>query len=771
MSASDDDFDALLSQAEVKEDFMDCGFEGDFVEPPSTPVQPEIKLENERRSGATAAQGKKFKVKVVEEFSGNCFRYIGSGASFCLRKNCSIKHGTYVGSVEQASFKPSPGGDFVIMKSVHVAFTSPTLNLSSVADEVVDTWEGSAYSLVEWQDFFQASDQGEDVVMSITDIKTEAQAARSLDSMFQTPAKKSRRVVISEPDPEFEVYESVFMSNEMRSSFKQSATPATIADSVVTLDRTLAKLSKGVSKMVLEGSSRTRENEAIADKSFRMAKGLEGLVGMSKVMEDSDWMCPTVWGTLATIGAEVSSLKDRKESPPPPAPVLDLGPIKAEVKADIKADLKLAQAKLTASMTKIGSFSRTFAKLMLQRVSGAEEEIKRILQKVRSPLANDTIGDDLDGLLAAADNKTRRYSPPSPPQGDRLTSLEDKLNKVLASNEDLERRLARILADSEVDAVKFAGLGLKSVQEVAAWVAIHFPCRSYGLIVDAYLMFDLLADDGPQTQKDLFTEMKRRLELNIATEAEGQALTAFLSEVPRIFHTSSTSFLMSGDKTTFFSKVPSHKAWAGPNGLKQLIASRMSRLKMSLRVVLTNELDMGTLAYAVAIEALEKTITWIVAFIAYLDKTYEHLHVQVGFTSVRAWALTTQLGCRIFSDLYSVRVGTMKAMGIDSLSICPAILWSVFRTHDKMTGFELANFEDHPSIASEFVKFLATNTGIEGMAVLQEDIKELKTKVKEMDKQTSLAGAKADKAVSVADVAKKASDTLSKQVDKIAAKM
>ena len=113
----------------------------------------------------------------------------------------------------------------------------------------------------------------------------------------------------------------------------------------------------------------------------------------------------------------------------------------------------------------------------------------------------------------------------------------------------------------------------------------------------------------------------------------------------------------------------------------------------------------------------------------------------------------------------------MKAMGVDSISICPAILWLVFRTHDKMTGFELANFEDHPSIASEFVKFLATNTGIEGMAVLQDDIKDLKTKVKEVEKQISLAGAKADKAVSVADVAKKASDTLSKQVDKIAAKL
>ena len=87
-------------------------------------------------------------------------------------------------------------------------------------------------------------------------------------------------------------------------------------------------------------------------------------------------------------------------------------------------------------------------------------------------------------------------------------------------------------------------------------------------IVGTYLVFKLLAEDGPQTQKDLMAEMKRRLKLNIAMEAKGQALTAFLSEVPRIFHTSSTSFQLMGEKTSFFSKVPSHKAWAGPNGLK-----------------------------------------------------------------------------------------------------------------------------------------------------------------------------------------------------------
>ena len=54
------------------------------------------------------------------------------------------------------------------------------------------------------------------------------------------------------------------------------------------------------------------------------------------------------------------------------------------------------------------------------------------------------------------------------------------------------------------------------------------------------------------------------------------------------------------------------------------------------------------------------------------------------------------------------------------------------------------------------------------MAVLQEDVVSLKAKVKEIEKQAWLAFTNANKALTVAGLAKKASDTLSKQVDKLA---
>ena len=77
-----------------------------------------------------------------------------------------------------------------------------------------------------------------------------------------------------------------------------------------------------------------------------------------------------------------------------------------------------------------------------------------------------------------------------------LAALELRLDRVLDSNEDLGHRLVRILAESEVNVVKFAGLGLCSVEEVHA---INFPKRACDLIIDAYLLFDLIVDDGPSS--------------------------------------------------------------------------------------------------------------------------------------------------------------------------------------------------------------------------------------------------------------------------------
>jgi hypothetical protein len=93
----------------------------------------------------------------------------------------------------------------------------------------------------------------------------------------------------------------------------------------------------------------------------------------------------------------------------------------------------------------------------------------------------------------------------------KMLEMEASLKVLTEANARLEQRFLQVIADNEADAVKFAGLGLRSLEETAAWVENHFSSRSYGLIFDVYLLFDLLAEDGgATTTKDFMTEMKRR---------------------------------------------------------------------------------------------------------------------------------------------------------------------------------------------------------------------------------------------------------------------
>jgi hypothetical protein len=743
----DDELEAMLAEAEVKEDYLDLGMPGQVSGTASVPDSPARK--ESRKLIGTAANGKKYKVKSVNGRSNMCLSYIGSGATFCLRVNCPTNHGSASEEGSQV-FEPPEEGVLVILKNAQVAFAAPVLRASSVESDVAEDWEGQSFAFEDWQQMFRASNQGKNVVMSFQDIKLEVDATRNVES-FRTPAKR-KKVTILEPDMAFEGYSKVLTSPQAQSQFKRAANSASLADSIVGLDTALGSLSLGVERLFEGSVVAIREVESVADMAYRKSMGLENTIGSSQLMGDSEYAHPTLWGSLATIGMELTSMRNAK---PPPA--LDLGPFRAEVKR--------SQEGLVTSMTKISSFTRAFSKSLLTRVAGLEEETKRIRKMVEQSENQNQPVDEFDSLLAEAGAQGRTNHRATDVGLSRIEKLEATVERVLAANESLEQRFAQVISENEADAIKFAGLGLRSLEETAAWVESHFPKRAYGLIFDVYLLFDLIADEGAVTQKDLMTEMKRREELDIATEAEGQALTAFLCEVPRLFHSTSGTLALLADNASHLSKVPTHKAWAnGTGGLKKTIEKKLSRLKSSLREVLGIELGAGTVAYSVAVEALEKSISWIGSFLSFIDQTYESLHVQSNFSSPRAWALTTQLGRRIFADLHSVRVGTTKAMGKGRRAICPVILWSVFRTHDKMAAFEIANFEDHPSIASEYVKFLATNSGLEVVTKLEEEVVSLKGKVKEVEKQSNGAAVKADKASSAVDLVKKQSDALAKKV-------
>jgi hypothetical protein len=133
--------------------------------------------------------------------------------------------------------------------------------------------------------------------------------------------------------------------------------------------------------------------------------------------------------------------------------------------------------------------------------------------------------------------------------------------------------------------------------------------------------------------------------------------------------------------------------------------------------------------------------------LSFIDTLYEKLHVDSRFSAEQSWSLTTQILDRICEELYAPKMGVQETMTIDDpSSICSHILWASLRTHDIMEGYIDTQFENHPSIAAEYVKFLATNSG-------HDKVDKLAVEVKGMVEDVAAAVKGCKTAVSKADVA------------------
>jgi hypothetical protein len=76
------------------------------------------------------------------------------------------------------------------------------------------------------------------------------------------------------------------------------------------------------------------------------------------------------------------------------------------------------------------------------------------------------------------------------------------------------------------------------------------------------------------------------------------------------------------------------------------------------------------------------------------------------------------------------------------------MLWASFRVKDIMTVYIDLNFIDHPTVASEYVKFLATNSGFEKVDKISVEMTLLRTENKNLKLELKKAQTKADTASS-----------------------
>lgn len=656
--------------------------------------------------------GKKYGVAKVEKDSGMCLSKIGAGGTLCLRKNCEV--GSHV---EAEKFVVTEHGSILVLKNTNVAFCEPTVDSGQLTEDVWAEWQDVGLPLGIWSDRFLAVDNR----TSDTSPMTKAVLELGMEEFhvaktFKTPGKRVKNMLGGNMAV-FSPYQAKILE-EHRADFINDSTEAGAATLIVDLDSEMARLARLVVELGLETKS---EFIALEDSMRHVSNKTQILVkqlGKCPTGLSGAYEAPTLWGSLGLISDMISDC-----------------PTKSQVEAEVT---KVHSDGKTMTKT-LETKTVTLAKNLLNRIEKTESELA-ILKNIR---------------VSTTSGFGTNFAPAS----------EEEVEEIRSTLERMEGEFGRFKAENEVTSVKFGGLGLRGFDECEAWIAKNFPDRAYGTVVDVYALFDRIVDDGSSNMAEMLASMEKRMKLKIDTAAEAQAIAAFLNEVPRIFHSPEATEVHIDSHVSMLSKLPSIDHWSkGQHCLKNVIVKKLNKIKTSIKRDMERRLPLNSVALQVAIEGLEKSCSWILNLIKFMDGSFESLHQTSKFSKKQAWSLVTQLIRRIFYDLHAVRVGVLDSMTTDKESICAAVLWGVFQTQDVMEDYEKHNFENHPSMASEYVKFLATNSGFEVMEDLEATVTRLDKENGELKRALTEAKRKADVANSAADRAEKAVNDLAKRV-------
>ena len=747
--------------------------------------------------GTVPVSVKSFSVVVIDCSDDTvCFGSVGAGGSICVRSKCGIKSHT----LSKSKFAGRSAAYAFIQRGIPGSvFSEPHLEVRSIPRGVLDEWGTQRRSLMEWNLEFQAVEATDDSTATSEEIKEEASFLARADKV-RTPSKKRREMdEIMESDFVIlgwrgESYQkvlpeegSVELENQIQGGFKKGVVTRAVAG----IESKLESMSKGMVEL-----SQLSHNRFISiEESIRVCGGivqtLRSKIG-KEVSFHERFEAPTLWGTTSFISDDLTRVDEEV------AMIMkDIEPLKETIsilktRFNDSESTKDATDKLvkivTIIMTKVQSLTPEISSIRADMeslkvsvsnnnlsgtrmrqgadrgVSGVRETKDTLTYKVIPSAVDDLMslvcdnsedgggGDELSCTTPISNHAggLRTLST----NGGRAAALKPNVPGENWDNSAILRQLVddvrSLKSGSEETSIKFGNLGFRNIHECSRWIEENFSCMRYGLIMDPLVMLERIYGDDEVDAVSLLKTLESRLKLKIETGAEASALNALRHSRPRIFHKGRPTMVNLSNKSRL-NLLPSHADWkSGGEGVKAFIVHKMNILHASIASDISFELGRHpstAVAQMVATMSLTATITFITQLLGMVDAIYERLFSLSKFSSDQAWSLTTQVLDRVLSDLYAPKDGIGESLTTRSpLSICAHLMWCSFRTHDVMSQYVLHNFEDHPAVSTEYVKFLATNSGSDKVAKLGDQVEAMKIKVTSATDEAKKAVSKADTA-------------------------
>jgi len=652
-----------------------------------------------------------------------CMGWIGSdGRRFCIIKGCTTK------KHQSDKFEAAPN-HFYIKSSATQAFCAPTVDSDKISLGQAVEFMTLAKTVEDWVNVFSVLESAEED-LSLEEVERKLEFLEKAKT-HRTPAKEPR------------LSESAFLAKDLEDMLEEIPDevtkmttfgwsrdlPKEFASAVEVLGRVVNSLTAAVpsalSDSALRVSKASQEFEALYDQLNARLISMEGVVGERE--DASEEIPPTIWdsvralfdwsreeSTPATVATEASS-PDPFETGRTGRRVFDaLAVMRKQRALDVQAQTELSE-KLSAHMRQAKSLFESLTKKLASVVKAQNESTREVnrLSATGSGMSHSRgTPDGLDALMAGLGG-----------------APESEIEALRKEVKGLRKLLEQAQEEGGKELVEIAGLKFHNREELGAWLMENAPHPPIGAFVGFHGLLQQVHFDstGYESMPSILKSLSLKADMNLKTNGDALVLAAVRSAIPPVFGEGKAP---TGEDRSAFHAFHTFNDWKNMNGrdgfVNEFVALKL-QARDGIKMEAETRLEPGSAAAMLASTCLTKAENFADAYIKFLTTTCEELSQASGFPKKKAWALTTSMGKRICQEIHKESGALARSLIVskdekDWDQLCVMLLWATLREHMVMEEYIQKDFKDHTSVASEYVKFLATNSGFETVSGLQSKV-------------------------------------------------
>lgn len=612
----------------------------------------------EKKSGPNATCGFKFP-------SGDCF---------CILKGCMKPNHMRASD----KFHPQPGTAYII-KSDQKAYLNPSIDVDLFPETERTRLMFSSKTWAEWNDEFMiarnASKMSGPSKPDYHEMKKEVESNRA----FKTPAK-SKPVKLEETSGNY--YDKrVPMAN-----FKDGDVINT--ELVKFIDESLKENADDHINFV---NSFAQQDELI----LRVGKSADTKIEDVRVEigtnPNNPSLGPDLWSSMTSLANDF---------------------------INITSTVRMLQHEVVKFRNKVHSFGDVLAKNDLPNMKSAyarnmkkANDNQQILSEVvsRHDDAIASLEKELFGTKADLENVRDSRGSHDP---NALGAESARLDARIA---EAESALAKLSVTSNASAIKFHNMGFPSRNEADAWVETNDPHGHFGLIVDFHIALEHM--EQSISGVDSLSRMQTLYKLKIRNNTEALCVNSFERQIPKFLSTTSTHQVWD-NKTSLLSKIKSYAEWSNPSsGFKSMWSKQIEQFSRNHKATVKDSLPVHHPLLPLALTSISDTVSFCYNMIRYIDDTYDNYSAG-KFGTKKAWHITTKLTTALIAEISKQREATINSFcpgESNTLLNAQLMFYNTLRSLDVMAEISGLNFEDHPAVNTELVKFLSLNTSVEAV--------------------------------------------------------